>query len=196
MRSIVWPCELAVCAGVLLFDLREDRPPRLLHALGQLGVTIRIGHQMMDHLLTMQELGQDQCQSTWQRVSGTAWEETLLHQASPSVQDTTNGLAIAILDGHRDQIGGPIGLLLPHFDQGLHANLDDAALERLDQIVQVVDLPFRENDEHLPSPFHHVDGVAFRHLVVPAAFNGERAKALEPPARDSEDLRRTPHDSS
>ena len=55
---------------VLLFDLRERRPPRLLYALGQLGATIGIRSQMMDQLLTIQQLSHDQCQATWKGVSG------------------------------------------------------------------------------------------------------------------------------
>ena len=70
-------------------------------------------------------------------------------------------------------------------DHGLHPDIDNAALERLYQVVQVIDFPFREDDEHLLSPFHHLDGGAFC-LVVPAsALHRKSAEALEPPAGDT-----------
>ena len=98
------------------------------------------------------------------------------------LQDRIDGLAITVLDGHRDQVGGPVRPRPTRLDDGLHPDLDDAALERLHQVVQVIDLPFREDDEHLLSPFHRVDGVAFRLLVPAASLHGESAEALEPPA--------------
>ena len=127
----------------------------------------------MDHLLTMQQLSHDQCQPAWKRVRGSTPEQVLFHQACLVLQNRTNRLAVTILDGHRDQIGGPIGLRSPLFDHGLHSNLDSAALERLYEIVQVIDLPFRENDEHLLSPFHDVDRVAFCDFVLAASLNRE-----------------------
>src|SRR5512135_2877350 len=51
------------------------------------------------------------------------------------------------VDGQRDQVGRPIGPGPPRLDHGLHPDLDGPALERLHQVVQVVDLPLREDDE-------------------------------------------------
>ena len=96
----------------------------------------------------------------------------------------SDGSAVAVLEGHRDQVGRPVRLGPPRLDHGLHPDIDSPALERLHQIVQVIDFPFREDDEHLPSPFHHLDGVAFRLLVLAAALHGESPEALEPPAGD------------
>ena len=172
----------------MLLRLREDLLPDLLHALAQLGDAIRVGLQMMDHLLAMQELGHDETQPSRERVAVNAPEEMLLHQAGPSLQDRIDGLAIAVLDGHRDQVCGPVRPRPTRLDDGLHPDVDDAALERLHQVVQVIDLPFREDDEHLPSPFHRVDGVAFRLLVPAASLHGEGAEALEPPAGIAEAL--------
>ena len=130
---------------------------------------------MMDQLLAMQEFGQDQCQSSRERASRTfAGRDAAPSLASP-LQERADGLAITVLDGHRDQNRRSIRPASPDFDHGLHPDIDNAALERLHQIVQVVDFPFRENDEHLLSPFHHLDGVAFRLVVLAAAFNGEIA---------------------
>ena len=58
---------------------------------------------------------------------------------------------------------------------GLHPDVDGAALERLHQVVQVIDLPFREDDEDLPALFHRLDGVTFRLIVRTPSFHGERA---------------------
>ena len=115
-------------------------------------------------------------------------EEMLLHQAGPPLQDRIDGLPVTVLDGHRDQVCGPVRPGPPRLDDGLHPDLDDAALERLHQVVQVIDLPFREDDEHLLAPFHRVDGVAFRLLVPASSLHGEGAEALEPPAGAAEAL--------
>ena len=106
------------------------------------------------------------------------------------------GSAVTVLDGHGDEVGGPLRLGPPRLDHGLHPDIDGAALERLHQIVQVVDFPLREDDEHLPSPLHHLDGVAFRLLVLTAALDGEGPEALEPPAGDPVTPRRMPLGSS
>ena len=68
-------------AGVGLFDLRKHGPPRRLHAIGERGAAIRVGSEMMDHLLAMEKLGDDPCQATRKRVGWSLAEETLLHQA-------------------------------------------------------------------------------------------------------------------
>ena len=175
-------------ARIVLLRLREDLLPHLLHALAQLGDATRVGLQMMNHLLAMQELRHDETQPPRQRVAVNAPEEMLLHQAGPSLQDRIDGLAISVLDGHRDQVGGPVRPRPARLDDGLHPDVDDAALERLHQVVQVIDLPFREDDEHLLAPFHRVDGVAFRLLVLAPSLHGEGAEALEPPAGTPEAL--------
>ena len=111
--------------------------------------------------------------------------QVLLHQPGPSLQDRGDGLAVAVLEGHGDEVGRPVRPGPPRLDHGLHADVDGPALERLHQVVEVIDLPFREDDEHLPPPHHHLDGVAFRLLVVQAAaFDREGPEPLEPPARD------------
>jgi hypothetical protein len=92
------------------------------------------------------------------------------------------------VDGQRDQVGRPIGPGPPRLDHGLHPDLDGPALERLHQIVQVIDFPFGEDDEHPPSPFHRLDGVAFRLRILAPALHGERPEALEPPAGGPEAL--------
>ena len=87
-------------------------------------------------------------------------EQTLLQRAGSLLQERTDGLAVAVLDGHGDQIGRPARPEPSHLKNRVHADLDDATLERLDQIVQVVDFPFREDDEHLATPLHHLNGEA------------------------------------
>ena len=136
----------------------------------------------MDHLLAKEKLGDDPCQASGKRVGGSLAEETLLHQACLFVKDRLNCLAVTILDGQRNQVGGPIGIGLPPADHGLHSNRNSAALERLHQIVQVVDFSFRKNHEQVLSAFHHVDGEAFRDVVMSTTFNRERAEPLQPPA--------------
>ena len=109
-----------------------------------------------------------------------------LHRPGPPLQDGGDGLAVAVLEGHRDEVGRPIRPGPAGLDDGLHADVDGPALERLHQVVEVEDFAFREDDEHLPSPHHGRDGVAFRLLVVPAAaFDREGPEPLEPPAGDA-----------
>ena len=165
-------------------QLSKDRPPHLLHAPAQPGETIRVRLQVMEHLLAMQEFCYDEDQSPRERVALTAAEETPLHRAGPPFQDGTDGLAVTVLEGHRDQVGGPVRPALPLLDSGLHPDVDGAALERLHQVVQVVDLPFGEDDEHLLRPLDRLDGEALRLVVLAAAFHGERPETLQPPAGD------------
>ena len=156
--------------------LSEDRVPHLLHALAQLGEMIQVRLQMMNDLLTMQELRHNVSQSTRQRVAANTPEETLLQQAGPLLQHRSDRLAVTVLDGHGDQVCGPVRLGPLRLDHGLDPDIDDAALERLHQIVQVIDLPFREDDEDLLSAFHHVDRVAFRLVVLASAIHGKSAR--------------------
>ena len=143
---------------------------------------------MVNHLLAVQELGHDETQPSRKRVAVNAPEEMLLHQAGASLQDRIDGLAIAVLDGHRDQVCGPIRPRLTRLDDGLHPDVDDAALEGLHQVVQVIDLAFREDDEHLSAPFHRVDGVALRLLNPAPSLHRKGAESLEPPAGAAETL--------
>ncbi len=133
----------------------------------------------------MQEFRHDESQSSREQAAGDALKETLLHQPGTPVQEGTDGLAVTVLDGHGDQVRGPVRLGPPRLNHGLHPDIDNAALERLYQIVQVIDFSFREGDEHLPSPLHHLDGIALGLLVLTSALHGESAEALEPPAGDT-----------
>ena len=108
----------------------------------------------------------------------------LLYQAGPPLQDGSDGLAVTVLDGHRDQVRGPVRPGPLRLDHGLHADIDDTALERLYQVIQVIDFAFREDDEHLPCPLHQLDRVALRLFVLASALHGKGAEALEPPAGD------------
>src|SRR5271165_2727975 len=169
----------------MALHLRKDRLSHVLHALAQLDETVRIGLEMMNELLAMQEFRHDESQSSGERVTVNALKEALLHRASPLLQEGTDGLAVTVLDGHGDQVRGPVRLGPPRLEHRLHPDIDNAALERLYQIVQVIDFPLREDDEHLPSPLHHLDGVALGLLVLTSALHGKSAQALEPPAGDT-----------
>jgi hypothetical protein len=110
----------------------------LLHAVAQLGEAVRVRLEMMGQLLAMQQVCQDHGQSPLEREAAHASAETLFHPARPSLQDWSDGLAVAILEGHGNQVDRPIRAGLPRLDDGLHADGNCPALERLHEIVQVV----------------------------------------------------------
>ena len=90
-----------------------------------------------------------------------------------SGSEPADGPAVTVLDGHRDEVRGPFWLGLSLLDHSLHSDVDDTVLERLHQIVQVINLPFGEDDEHFECPFHNIDGVAFGLVVLASAFYGK-----------------------
>jgi hypothetical protein len=49
-------------------------------------------------------------------------EKMLLHRVGPLFQQGTDGLAVTVLDGHRDQIRGPLRLVSPSWPAGISSD--------------------------------------------------------------------------